>query len=234
MNNLIILGSGAWARELLAELQIKEEYRKQQLAVREDWHPLLIRDSYTYYFANDNETEYGSEIKNIKVIGNIESIQKILKYNISVICGIGTPKIKKQFVERANNSKLLFHPPIISKDATAYDKNIPIGEGTFICAGSRLTIDYKIGKHVGINLNCTIGHDTIIEDYVQLNPGCNISGNIIIKEGAELGTNVSVIPGVTIGEYCIVGAGAVVTKSLPPYTVCVGMPAKPIKDIPHA
>lgn len=50
-----------------------------------------------------------------------------------------------------------------------------------------------------------------------------------IQDNVWLGEFVSVLPGVTIGEGTIVGANSVVTKSLPPYVIAVGSPAKPIK-----
>jgi acetyltransferase-like isoleucine patch superfamily enzyme len=52
---------------------------------------------------------------------------------------------------------------------------------------------------------------------------------IEIESDSWLGANVTLLPGVTIGQGCIVGAGSVVNKSLPPYTICVGVPCKPIK-----
>jgi len=52
---------------------------------------------------------------------------------------------------------------------------------------------------------------------------------IVIEDNVWLGEFVTVLPGVTIGSGTIVGANSVVTKSLPPYTICVGSPAKPVK-----
>lgn len=52
---------------------------------------------------------------------------------------------------------------------------------------------------------------------------------IVIESDVWLGGNVILLPGVTVGQGCIVGAGSVVTKSLPPYSICVGVPCKPIK-----
>lgn len=52
---------------------------------------------------------------------------------------------------------------------------------------------------------------------------------ITIESDVWLGGNVTLLPGVTVGQGCIVGAGSVVSKSLPPYTICVGSPCKPIK-----
>lgn len=51
------------------------------------------------------------------------------------------------------------------------------------------------------------------------------------KDDAWIGAGSIILPGVTIGEGAVVGAGAVVTKDVPPYTVVVGVPARPIKRI---
>lgn len=53
--------------------------------------------------------------------------------------------------------------------------------------------------------------------------------DVIVESDVWIGRNVTLLAGVTIGRGCSIGAGAVVTKDMPPYTVCVGVPAKPIK-----
>lgn len=54
-------------------------------------------------------------------------------------------------------------------------------------------------------------------------------GKVVVKDGAHLGIGSIIMPGVTIGEGAIIGAGAVVTHDIPPYSVAVGVPAKVIK-----
>ena len=54
---------------------------------------------------------------------------------------------------------------------------------------------------------------------------------IVVEEDAWIGSSVTVLPGVTIGRGAIVGAGSVVTKDVAPYTIVVGVPAKPIRTI---
>jgi len=54
-------------------------------------------------------------------------------------------------------------------------------------------------------------------------------GGTVIKRGAYLGLRTVVLPGVTVGEYAIVGAGSLVTKDVPPYTMVVGVPARIVK-----
>lgn len=55
-------------------------------------------------------------------------------------------------------------------------------------------------------------------------------GKVVVKDGAHLGIGAIIMPGVTIGEGAIIGAGSVVTKDIPPYSVAVGTPAKVIKS----
>ena len=106
---------------------------------------------------------------------------------------------------------------------------VTIGEGTIICAHTIITVNIEIGNHVIINLDCTVGHDDIIQDFVTLYPSVNVSGNVNIGHGSELGTGMQIIQGKKIGEYSIVGAGAVVVKDIPDRCTAVGSPAKPIK-----
>ena len=58
-----------------------------------------------------------------------------------------------------------------------------------------------------------------------------ISGNIIINNDGWIGAGVIILPGVTVGEFSVIGAGAVVTKNIPPFSAATGIPAKVIKKI---
>lgn len=113
----------------------------------------------------------------------------------------------------------------------------------FICDfGNRV----KFGKNVFINHSAffSASGGIELEDGVSIAPGVRIAtinhdfnqrhsiytyGKVIIRKNAWIGMNVTICPGVTIGEYAVVGAGAVVTKDIPDYAVAVGSPAKVIK-----
>jgi len=56
-------------------------------------------------------------------------------------------------------------------------------------------------------------------------------GKIVIEDDAWVGTGVTILPGITVGKMSIIGAGAVVTKDVPPFTIVAGVPAKIIKRI---
>lgn len=115
----------------------------------------------------------------------------------------------------------------------------------FMCDfGNRVTF----GKNVFINHSAILSASGGIEfqDGCMAAPGLKIAtinhdmnerhkiytyGKVTIKKNAWIGMNVTICPGVTVGEYAVVGAGAVVTKDVPDYAVVGGVPAKVIKYI---
>ncbi|MGH8002914.1 MAG: acyltransferase [Brasilonema sp.] len=114
------------------------------------------------------------------------------------------------------------------------DTCIHIDEGTFIgpyvCFAGPGNI--KIGKwcliaaHVGIFANNHIFDDP--REYIE-NQGLTRQG-IVIEDDCWIGHAVTVLDGVTIGKGSIIGAGAVVTKDIPPFSVALGVPAKVVKS----
>lgn len=119
---------------------------------------------------------------------------------------------------------------------------ISIGDNVVLRPGTMLFADSD--QHAGITIedNVLIGscvHFYTI-DHEFSNPtipihdqGYSKGGQIIIKNGAWIGANTTILKGVTIGQNSVVGAGSVVTKDIPPFSVAVGNPAKIIKVITH-
>ena len=178
-------------------------------------------------FMDDNENIQGTTINGYKVIGKTCDIGKYS--DAYFVVAIGASKVREKIVNnmKAVNPNIKFGTIIDS--STEISALVNIGDGTIICAHSIITMNVSVGSHVIINLDCTIGHDAVLQDFVTLHPSVNISGNVNIGHAVELGTGLQVIQGKTIGNYSIVGAGAVVIDNLPAKCTAVGVPAKPIK-----
>ncbi|HRO07030.1 MAG TPA: acetyltransferase [Ferruginibacter sp.] len=145
-----------------------------------------------------------------------------------LVLAIGNPMVKRKILHKIHNRNV-HYPVLIHPNVVMGSSNVTIGDGSIICAGTILTVDIKIGKHVILNLACTVGHDTVIHDYCSFMPAVNISGEVTIEEAVYVGTGAKIINQLEIGEGTVVGAGAVVSKSLPPQCTAVGVPAKPIR-----
>lgn len=103
-----------------------------------------------------------------------------------------------------------------------------IGCNAFISSGGGISI----GSHVLIAGNCYIGGGRYLNqrlDIPMMEQGVYSQGAVIIGDDVWLGAGAIVLDGVRIGKGSIVGAGAVVTKDLPDYSVAVGVPAKVIR-----
>jgi acetyltransferase-like isoleucine patch superfamily enzyme len=111
-----------------------------------------------------------------------------------------------------------------------------IGEGCYI------ENNVRIGDGVTIKNNVAVWDNITIEDDVFIGPAAVFTNDytpraqnkmrpedldgIVIKKGATIGANATIVCRLTIGEYAFIGAGAVVTKDVPPYHVVYGNPAK--------
>lgn len=134
-------------------------------------------------------------------------------------------------VHIASNTKFYFafpelqdQEPFITIADSAY-----IGRNCQISCCSKITIEEKVMIADG----CYIGDSKHIynKDLAIIDSGIQSGGNISIGYGSWIGANVCILPNVTIGKHCVIGAGSVVTKSIPDYCIAAGNPAKIIKHI---
>lgn len=95
-------------------------------------------------------------------------------------------------------------------------------------AGITIEDDVMMGSGVHLYVN---NHRFDSPDIPIIDQGHYVSQPIVLKKGCWLGANVIVLPGVTIGENSVVGAGSLVTKSIPPKVLAAGNPAKVIRNI---
>lgn len=212
IRDLYIIGAGGFGREVawLAE---------RINAVEPTWN---IKG-----FVDDSEAIQGTKQGNYSVVGTCQMLREI-GTEVWTVCAIGSAQVRKKVIKKISQYENVKFATLIDP-SVLMSSSVKIGEGSIVCAGNILTVDVSVGKHVIINLDCTIGHDAILEDYVTLYPSVNVSGCSHLKSGVEMGTGAQIIQGKTILEDSIIGAGAVVVRDLPENCTAVGAPAKPFK-----
>jgi UDP-2-acetamido-3-amino-2,3-dideoxy-glucuronate N-acetyltransferase len=116
-----------------------------------------------------------------------------------------------------------------------------IGEGCSLGQNVVVMPRAQLGRNVKVQNNVSIYEGVVCEDDVflgpsmvftnVLNPRSHVSRkheyrDTLVRRGATIGANATIVCGHTLGEYCFVGAGSVVTRDVPPYARVVGVPAR--------
>lgn len=145
------------------------------------------------------------------------------------------------------------HPSSYVDDGTEIGEGTKIWHFCHVMTGSRIGQRCNIGQNVVISPQVTIGNNVKIQNNVSLytgviieddaflgpsmvftnvvNPRSHVSRKdeyrtTLVRQGASIGANATIVCGVTLGRYCFVGAGSVVTRDVPDYALVYGSPAR--------
>jgi sugar O-acyltransferase (sialic acid O-acetyltransferase NeuD family) len=210
----VILGAGGLAREVY-------------------WHAQNSNHKLCEKFVFVDEV---TEISVIEIAGQnwpVERNWSFEKYlepseKIGFTVGVGDTQLRIKLVTKALEAGLQPLPTIIHNSAVIQD--CKIGYGGFIGPNCTLTTNIVIKDYVTINLNTTVGHDAILEDFVNCSPSVSVSGNVHLKKAVSLGTGTVVREKVSIAPFVISGAQSCIVKNIEePGCVVVGTPAQILK-----
>jgi sugar O-acyltransferase (sialic acid O-acetyltransferase NeuD family) len=144
-----------------------------------------------------------------------------------VIIAVGDSKVREEIIKKLPKETKYFtyvHPSVL-----IFSDNVEIGDGSIICGGSILTTNIKIGRHSHLNLQTTIGHDTVIGDFFTSAPGVKISGNCKIGNHVYFGTNSSIRERLNVCNDVKIGLNSGVVKNIEESGTYVGLPVKKIR-----
>ena len=183
------------------------------------------------YVARD-QTEMDACSFTAKVILESELDQN---QEMDYVIGIGDNGIRQRIAQRY--ATLLRFANLIHPSASfgiGQRELIEVKQGVIVCAGVRFTNNIQVGDFCIFNLNSTVSHDVVIDEYVFLAPGAHIAGNVHIETRAWIGIGVAINQGTEsmkrrIGADTTIGSGAVVVKDCESNAIYVGIPARRIK-----
>lgn len=124
-------------------------------------------------------------------------------------------------------------------------ENAQIGEGCILSKDVYIDHAVRVGNRTKVQNSVSVYHGVTIGDDVFVGPNVAFTNDRVprafnsewritettVGNGASIGANATIVCGITIGEYAMVAAGSVVTKSVPPYTLVMGNPARPVGKI---
>lgn len=143
------------------------------------------------------------------------------------VVSVADPAARRRLAEQMSRAGLV--PRTVAHPLAAVGPETSVGPGSVLLAGAYVSSSVVLGRHVHVNYNATVGHDSVLEDCVTVYPGANVSGDVRIGSGASVGSNACVLQGLEVGADAFVGAGAVVTRSVPAGAVVVGAPARALR-----
>jgi sugar O-acyltransferase (sialic acid O-acetyltransferase NeuD family) len=212
MKDIVLMGAGGFGAEAAWVL---EDLNKNSHGA-EEWNIIGYID--------DDPAKKDSIFYGYKVLGTPqEAAEEVFGRNIWYYCAIGNNLTREEKAEMLDgygwHAATLIHPSVIIA------RDVKIGEGTYIGAGSIICPNASIGRHVIVNTRVTVGHDSLLEEFSQASPGAQINGFCRVGRSANIGSNASLFPGVAVGEGATVGGNSLVVRYVKPRTSVVGVPA---------
>ena len=217
---LVVAGAGGFGRETLDVAEAINAAAPSPV-----WHLVGVVD--------DAITDVNRErltARSVPFLGTIDEFLREQGATASYVVGIGSPHVRRRVAARFDDAGLspatLVHPSVTCGAVSVF------GAGTVVCAGVTISTNVRLGHHVHINPNATIGHDTVIDDYVSINPLAGISGDCVIESGVLVGAGAIVLNGLRVGQGATLGGAACAISDVLSGTTVVGVPARPLVDRP--
>ncbi len=218
MEDLILLGAGGHAREILDIVAAinSSAARSESGAVR----PVGLID--------ERPEALGGMVAGFPILGGFEWFGEN-RYDGAVVIAVGDTALRERFASRATELGLRF-ARIVSPQARVA-ASARLGIGVVIFPFVFISNETSIGDHSHCNAGSSVSHDSRLGAFTTLGPRATITGRVTLERGVTVGASATVLPDVRVGEYCMIGAGSVVTAPLDPCSLAVGSPAKVIRKI---
>ncbi len=178
-------------------------------------------------YLDDDPTLLGQDRLGLPVLGSTKQLS--LAAHDAIVVAVGDNETRRnlfeQFVSAGQRLIIACHP------SATIAPDVLICPGTMICARVVVNPGSRIGADVILNTACSVDHHNVIGDHVHIAPGVHLGGDVTVGEGTLVGIGATVMPQRKVGAWSVIGAGSVVSKDIPAYSVAVGVPARVIRRL---
>lgn len=179
-------------------------------------------------FLDDDAKYEGKKVRGISVLGKVSDLESLrVTHGIdAVYCPLGNNKLRVRFLEYARSlgckTPNYIHPSVLIAPNVSLSN-----EGVYILQATQIMPYVEIERDVMISTGANIIHHSHLSQGTFVSNGVCLGANVISKKFAYIGMGATVMTGVnTLGEDCLIGAGAVVIKDVPDGAVMAGVPAR--------
>ena len=196
---------------------------------------ILERKGYSVLgFLNDviEKGQCIGKYRQIEVIGKSEDLAKFLENDDTFVfiayVGLQNEKSTYKKIESLNIPKEKFIN-IIDESAIIPKGFCKIGNGVMFSPLSQLSPDTTISDNCILLPNSFVGHDSFLDRFAHIATNAVVGANVHVGKGVHIGSNATIREKVKIGDFSLIGAGAVVLNDVPENSVVVGNPARILK-----
>lgn len=181
-------------------------------------------------FLDNDKNKVGKDFRGYKVLGEMKDAAQLVKLEEVRFLNLITRDCQTRLITSLEITKLggnftnLIHPNVNLE-------NVKLGTGVYIQENVVLQSESEIGNNCAVNAGSIVSHETKLGNTVFLAPGCRLAGCVEVEDGVFFGIGATVMPRIKIGKWSVIGAGSVVIRDVPPYSVVAGNPAKVIKTL---
>lgn len=182
-------------------------------------------------FLDSNENVWGRRADGLPILGGLDRLPALRDEGLTgAIVAIGDNGIRRSFADRIEAAGVTLINAIHPSANLAH--NVNLGRNIVVAAGALVCAHCQIGDSVILNTGCIVDHESMIGTAAHICPGARLAGRVVVESGAFVGIGATVLQCLRIGADAIVGGGAVVIRDVEPLSTVVGVPAKPIRDVP--
>ena len=212
MRPLVVVGAGGHALEVLSLVR-----RVNERSPSWDVQGLVVDPQY-----RESDDLGGSPI-----LGGIEWVST--QPTFSVVIAIGSSLGRAEVADRLSLLGPMEFATLVDPSAYVAD-DATIAPGSQVLAGAVVGAGAQVGRHCILNYGAIVSHESRIADFVSIGPAACLGGRTALGEGVEVGMGARVLPRLEVEAHAVVGAGAVVTRSVGARSTVVGVPARDLQS----
>ena len=176
-------------------------------------------------YVDDDASKKRTRYADSRVLGTIEEVNcDYRRSDLWFFCAIGDNPTRAKISRRAES--LGWKPATLVHPSAIIDHSVGIGPGTCIAPAVVICYGSKVGAHVVVDAQVSLGHDAVLMDHCSVFSGARINGNCQVGPYALIGCNATLLPGTVVGDRAVVGANSLAHGWVEPGATVFGVPVR--------